>query len=85
MMTVLALAVLAALYVVTAYAVAARPAETTAAAFVLAGAVLVAMGARLPGGGPVSVLLLVSGVAAGALAPLVAVGGTAPRRETARR
>lgn len=75
MMIVLALAVLAALYVVTAYAVAARPAETTAAALVLAGAVLVVMATRMPDAGPVPVLLLVPGVGAGVLAPVVATGG----------
>lgn len=81
MMIVLAVAVLAALYLVTAVAAAARPAETTAAALVLAGAVLVVMGVRLAeaGQGPVPVLLLLSGVAAGALAPVAAVTGALGR------
>ena len=78
-MIVLALAVLAALYFVTAHAVAARPAETTAAALILAGAVLVAMATRLAaftGQGGTAALLTVIGIAAGALAPVVAIGGT---------
>lgn len=78
MMIVLAVAVLAALCVVTACACAARPAETTAGALVLSGAVLAVMATRLADGGQgeVAALVAVAGAAAGALAPAVAVSGT---------